>query len=84
MSCKKCEKLGPSHSEKPVVSPGGKLDDILYTCPDCGQRWWQFNTSFHLWKATDEEEYKAVQKQYEPYQGKRSVLFFEKPEEGPF
>lgn len=49
MPCENCDRLDHSCDTKPAVPDGGTCNDILYVCP-CGQRWWQYNTHFHLWQ----------------------------------
>jgi len=59
-SCLVCRKLEHSYKERPVIPPGGNMDDLLYVCK-CGNRWWQFNQYFHLWKhVTEPEEWHAL------------------------
>lgn len=61
--CENCRKLG-NYSGEQVIPEGGTKDDIVHTCPHDGNRWWQFNTRFHIWKhVLDDEEWQAALKQ---------------------
>ena len=60
MTCKTCEGARHSYDGNPFVPPNGSCNDLIFHCPDCGQYWWQFNTYYHLWKATDAEECAAA------------------------
>lgn len=60
MPCRKCERLEKSTDTRPAVPDGGTCNDILYYCP-CGQRWWQYNTYFHLWQCVNNDaEWEAL------------------------
>jgi hypothetical protein len=60
--CANCEALEHSFDQKPAVPRGGSCNDILHECPLDGQRWWQFNTHFHLWrKVRDDREWECLQ-----------------------
>lgn len=61
-SCGLCEILEHSHQGKPGLPPGG-YDALSYVCTECGRRWWQFNTHFHLWKnVTDPGEWDGIRR----------------------
>lgn len=60
--CPTCKDAEHSYDGNPFVPPKGSVQQVTFICPDCGQRWWQFNTYFHLWKAVDRLEFAAVQR----------------------
>jgi|GEM_PF-2139044 len=63
--CENCNTLGNSFDEKPAVPHDGRINDILHTCPYDGNRWWQCNSHFRLWKqVTSDSEWESLQKQY--------------------
>ena len=53
MSCLSCEDAEHSFSAKPFVPPSGDVHEETFIC-HCGQRWWQYNTHFHLWSTVDD------------------------------
>lgn len=53
MSCTKCSPAENSFTAKPFVPPSGDVYEETFTC-DCGQRWWQYNTYYHLWSMVDD------------------------------
>jgi hypothetical protein len=59
--CENCKSLRHSYSKKPAVPIDGDCNTILHTCPNDGNRWWQTNGHFHLWKqVTDQEMWKIL------------------------
>jgi hypothetical protein len=48
--CRNCRNLRNSHSKAPAIPEGGTCNDVHHICPNCGKRWWQFNTHLHLWQ----------------------------------
>ncbi len=67
--CPTCKGAEHSHDGNPFTPPTGSVQDTLFVCPECGQRWWQYNNYYHLWKAVDEEEFFAAKRNEEiaPY-----------------
>lgn len=62
MACENCENLRHSYDGAPTVPKGGRCNDILHICLNDGERWWQFNTYYHLWKnVTDPREWQVLQ-----------------------
>jgi hypothetical protein len=49
-NCENCKSLRASYDGKPAVPLGGTCNDVNHVCPNDGNRWWQYNTHFHLWK----------------------------------
>jgi len=63
--CENCKKLRHSFDGAPAVPIGGSCNTKLHVCPYDGNRWWQFNGHFHLWKqVTAPSEWDNLQKQY--------------------
>lgn len=50
VGCENCDSLRDSNERRPAVPANGSCNDVLHTCPTDGNRWFQFNTHFHLWK----------------------------------
>ncbi len=48
--CSNCNGLRHSCDKRPAVPIGGTCNTILHTCPKDGNKWWQFNSFFHLWQ----------------------------------
>ena len=48
--CFNCKALRHSHDRKPAVPVDGSVTDLIHVCPFDGNRWWQYNTHWHLWK----------------------------------
>jgi len=61
LNCRNCNSLRGSTQEQPALPAGGDPYILLHTCPDDGNRWWQFNDHFHLWKqVTDPDEWAVL------------------------
>lgn len=48
-NCENCKRLRRSYDKVPAIPEGGSRYDTHHTCPNCGKRWHQFNTHYHLW-----------------------------------
>lgn len=63
-NCKNCEALRSSYDGAPAVPHGGTCNMILHTCTNDGNRWWQYNSHFHLWKhVTAPTEWRSLEQQ---------------------
>lgn len=59
MACEKCKHIGESYDGKPFIPVGGSCNAPVYAC-SCGEKWWQYNTYYHLWRSIPQETYDAV------------------------
>ena len=59
MSCEKCKRIGESYDGKSFIPPGGSCNTIVHAC-SCGQKWWQYNGYYHLWRAVPDKTYATV------------------------
>lgn len=48
--CENCKNLRHSFDKQPAVPINGSCNDESHVCPNDGNRWWQYNTYYHLWK----------------------------------
>jgi hypothetical protein len=59
--CENCKRLRHSYDGAPAVPTGGSCNDELHVCPNDGNRWWQTNSHFHLWKqVTHDREWEVL------------------------
>jgi len=67
-ACENCKSLRYSYDGKPAVPIRGSCNDILHTCPNDSNRWWQTNTHFHLWQqVTSEREWESLNRPRQEY-----------------
>ncbi len=59
MSCEKCKHISESYDGKPFIPPGGSCNAKVHAC-FCGQKWWQYNDYYHLWRGVPNATYDAV------------------------
>jgi len=63
--CENCNNLRHSYDRNPAVPLDGTCNTILHVCPNDGNRWWQSNGHFHLWKqVTSPGEWDTLKKAY--------------------
>ena len=59
--CQNCKSLRYSFDGRPAVPVGGSSITTFHICPYDGNRWWQYNTYYHLWKqATSDIEWRVL------------------------
>jgi hypothetical protein len=62
-NCENCNSFRNSYDKKPAVPINGSCNDILHICPIDRNRWWQYNTYYHLWKqVTSDQEWENLYK----------------------
>ncbi len=61
--CENCNNLRESNERAPTVPEGGRCNDLLHTCPRCGNRWSQSNTHFHMWDSvTNDQQWELLKR----------------------
>lgn len=54
MPCSRCQSAQHSYSKRPFHPPSGSIHDNTFICNYCRQKWWQYNTHYHLWSTVDD------------------------------
>lgn len=60
MACEKCKDISESFPANPFRLQGRPCSAKLHAC-ECGTKWWQFNTVYHLWREIPEETFSIMQ-----------------------
>lgn len=61
--CQLCDHIQSSCPDTPFIPSWWRFWSInwrTYTCPRCGQHWWQYNDYYHRWRPIPEETFQAI------------------------
>ena len=63
MVCSLCRRISLSDSLNPFVPQNGDCDTLLYSCPYCHTKWWQYYTQYHFWTTVSDLRFHILLKQ---------------------